>query len=874
MKYVRKRSKCKECPLRDRTRVWGVGPARCKIAIYGEAPGADEDRSGAPFVGRAGKYLDWALAEAGILRSQCFISNAISCRPPNNQFDSFEGIDAQGFCRQGFEDELAHLRNAGVKVIIPLGNNAKEYFGIEGGITKIRGSVYEKHGFYLLPTWHPSYLQRMRYTKQNTKVDLKYVWLADLKKAKEIASSDWEPAKERFIIEPTLEDIDEFLEAARANNESLALDIETTGLNPEYADVVCIGLARNSSDAICIPFLKKGGASYWNGIYEQRVIDKLNSAFSEFKFLVQNALFDINFLRRKGYEINYECVSHDTLILHHAIAPELPHKLGFIVSTYGDTPYWKDEFLKREVSILQLPNKTLREYNCRDCVVLHQVLDEMLEDLEESGNSEIYYNESLPLLKPVGRMIENGFRLDRKKLNSLKKRFEESQREKEALLRTSGKLPPEFNLNSDDDLRYFLFGIEPRKFKNLEDLAEYSDRTKTGKRVRSKDTKAWKKLQALEAIREKTRPIFTLPGFRGRRTKSGTNISVNEKGRLSLRIALQNRLARIERFSRRPAKVEREYKAINKLLNWLRLFDDYQKATTLLERYLDFPTGKDGRVHTSFILHGPPTGRLASSSPNLQNIPKRGEGIIIREAFVASKGNTLISADYSNLEVRVLAYESNDRVLIKQLESGMNIHDENTKVLFGIDKRHSNWSAARRAAKVFQFGRLSYGGGDMEVYANVVTEAPEMKLTMRQFKEATSRYFAAHPDYVKWASELNDSPSRFTTTFMGRTRELFGGSNDRRKQKLNHPIQGGAAHIINRAMIRIDKRMGELGLKSKLICQVHDQLIFDTVPKERDVIIKLAREEMERSVDFRGREVKFPVDVEEGPNWGKLKEIK
>ena len=411
MRFTRTQSNCQECPLRDRKRVWSIGPGDPKIAIFGEAPGADEDHDGVPFVGQAGKYLSWGLAQAGILRYNTWISNCISCRPPNNAFDGFEGQEAQALCRPGFDQELDFLRRKGVKVIIALGNNTKDFFGLPKGIiSKVRGSVYEWNNFLVMPTWHPSYLNRLRDTKNTAKVDLRYVWIGDLKKAKQMAFEGWSPPKENFELFPTLQKLDQFLNLAHIHGESLAVDIETTGLNPFYARLVCVGLARNKSDAICLPFLKQHDKSYWSQTAELQVKARLNRAFKKFPLVFQHSLFDVNFLgHQKGFKIDYSAVQHDTLVLHHAVSPELPHSLGFIVSTYGSTPYWKEDFLKRNSGILEMDDQTVRRYNLRDCVVLHQVLPEMLDDLNKTTSKNVYLTESLKLLKPIGKAKKNGF---------------------------------------------------------------------------------------------------------------------------------------------------------------------------------------------------------------------------------------------------------------------------------------------------------------------------------------------------------------------------------------------------------------------------------------------------------------------------------
>jgi DNA polymerase len=177
---------CKSCPLRDQKQVKAVGPRDAKIVLVGEAPGAHEAHQGEPFVGPAGAFLNWGLGQAGLFRRNIYITNTIKCRPPNNKIDSYEGQEAIECCKEQFVKELNRLTN--VKVIIALGGTAMKSLGIEGSITKSRGSVYMYNNIPVVPTYHPSYLNRMVYSKEQVSSYLpRYVWISDLMKAKDIA---------------------------------------------------------------------------------------------------------------------------------------------------------------------------------------------------------------------------------------------------------------------------------------------------------------------------------------------------------------------------------------------------------------------------------------------------------------------------------------------------------------------------------------------------------------------------------------------------------------------------------------------------------------------------------------------------------------
>ncbi len=844
-----KYSKCSLCPLRDQARVWGEGNdgVPTGIVFIGEAPGREEDEQRKPFVGDAGRYLNGGLARSGVPRFNSWVTNTICCRPPGNDISCSEALEALVFCRPGLEAELEHLRGS-TKVVCCLGATpSHQLLGDVGKIGNIRGSVYVKDDIPVVTTYHPSYLMRMTYNRGEEKVDLLAVWQEDLAKVKRISEEGWHPPKELFNIEPTLGEIEAYVKARVDGHDLIAVDIETSG-----DEIVVVGLAHNGEEAISVPLLTQGGKRYWSEGDEIIARNQVQALFYSNGLMFQNALFDVPFLRRNGYVIPYENIKHDTLLLHHAIHPELPHNLAFIVSTYGNTPYWKGTLRERKGSILDLPDEELRRYNLRDAVVLHQVLRPLQEDLKEVGTEDVYLKEALPMLKPVMMMQENGILLDEKRLEKCVEGWKAEGAQLEAQLRELGGLPTAFNLDSGDDLRWFLFEIEPNKFKRIAELP--------GKRV---GTKIRATLEGLAEI-QKVKPLY-LPAYRGRRTETG-KLTIDDQGLLSLRVFCQNRLEYVRGLKKDHSDEEA---SINRLLKWLALFSDYRKVTKLQTTYSRFPVDPQGRVHTHFLIHGTATRRLSSSEPNLQNIPKKA--VEVRKCFVAPKGSVLISGDYSNLEVRVLAYVSGDAALRKVVESGANVHDENTRVLFGIDEKHPQWGLARRAAKIFMFGGISYGGGDREVYEKVVLEAPELNLTFARYVEAKARWMDAHPGYQLWAAKIREEVvrTRQLKDPFGRVRIFMGREADIQKEGLNFPIQAGASGIINQAMVRIADRVEEM--KSLLVLQVHDQLLFEVPLEELDSMKLLVKEEMERPIEFNhcGR-ISFPIDLQVGPSWGDL----
>jgi hypothetical protein len=225
--------------------------------------------------------------------------------------------------------------------------------------------------------------------------------------------------------------------------------------------------------------------------------------------------------------------------------------------------------------------------------------------------------------------------------------------------------------------------------------------------------------------------------------------------------------------------------------------------------------------------------------------------------------------------MRALSGADKDKIYEKVFEDGGNVHDINTKGLFGIDEKNPSWKTCRAAAKIFFFGGIAYGGGEREIYQKILMEVPDIDLSFEGYVDARRRWFKEHKEYALWHDEVQRIAleERTSLIFSGWKRELLGAKNDILKHSLNTPIQGGAGHIINQAMIRINKRLNDEKLKTLLIGQIHDQLILDSPFNECQRAGQILVEEMEREVEINGKKRTFKVDLEGGFSLGSLKKF-
>ena len=862
MQFKRTKCNCKDCPLDGQTKVWSVCDIdKPSIALIGEAPGEQEALQGRPLVGPSGSLAQQAAQRAGILWHTTHRMNVICCKIPGNDVSSVDGEMALQCCKPGFDEEMAYLKKKGIKVYGALGATAMKALGIEGSVTKQRGSVHLFGGGEVaVPTFHPSYIMRGNWGEEVT-------WVNDFLKLRELSLKKYQAPKEKFNLFPKVEDVKAFVRDALSANALVACDIETTSLSPFYSKILMIGLAMNGEEALVVPFTKKGGGDYWAMKDRAEVDREIRKLMAKGRMMFQNAPFDTWHLDRHGYPVAN--VAEDTMLAHHAVHPELPHNLGYIVSIYGKTPYWKDVVLGSEDRMIQMDDKEVRTYNARDTVVLHQIIPGLLKDLEEMGTMRTYREWSLKLIKPLRKMSDYGLLIDQKAMKGKGTKFKRECTRLEKKLREITGVPDSFNFGSGDHMRLLIHGVEPASAAKVRDeLEKYEKNPKL-----RKDTKKYLELAGKQRVVDEVVPLYKTSA----RIKSGDSgkQAVDAEALLQIKRAALTRLDAIGDLMRKTEKHKEEEVEITRLLDFIECYQKYSVVEKLASTFIKFPVMPDGRVHPSFRISGTATGRLSSSDPNGQNIP--GE---VQDVFVSGTGRILIKADYSNIELRVLGYLSDEPVLMKAFESGENIHDVNTRMLFGIEKGHPQWSTYRRAAKVYVFGR-SYGGTVGGIYNQLQTQVPEMRMSFKEFEACDRKYFERLKNYAKWCEEeiKKARETRVSTTAFGRKRILLGLPDEIERQALNTPIQGTAGEICEQAIIELDElfeKKPEWG--ARMVLTVHDSIIVEANEKYKMDVAKAMKKVMEKTHKLGKYTVKIPVDIGVGKTWaetdspeGKLK---
>lgn len=313
----------------------------------------------------------------------------------------------------------------------------------------------------------------------------------------------------------------------------------------------------------------------------------------------------------------------------------------------------------------------------------------------------------------------------------------------------------------------------------------------------------------------------------------------------------------------------RDYPEYNHVLSSILKYRELNKLYSTYTLNLLEYVGSDGRIHTEFKQTGTATGRLSSSNPNMQNIPQKG-GFAeeLRSSFKASEGYSLVSFDYSQIELRILAHLSEDENLLKAFNNGIDIHTMTAEKIFHLSSGSVVTPEMRRIAKAVNFGIL-YGLSSYGL-------SRDTKVSQKEAKEFIEGYFSMYPSVKVYTDRLIEETRRngYCETILGRKRFISdinsrNGNIRMRAERMavNAPIQGSAADIIKLAMTGCMDYINEYNIDAKMILQIHDELIFEVNNNILDEFKKKIKNIMEDAVSLK---VKMEVNVESGSNWGML----
>ncbi len=618
----------------------------------------------------------------------------------------------------------------------------------------------------------------------------------------------------------------------------VAVDTETTGLRPMQADLVGVSMAWVSKNEYHSLYLPVVFDSEHERHFDYLSLPDGPEALTWVKPLLENPKvvkigqnIKYDYLVLLSHGVQMQNIQYDTMVLSFLTDPnDRRHGLDDLCLKHLDHVTIKYKELagvgKKALPLVALPLDKVAEYAAEDAETTARLKPLLLEKVQSAGLEKLYREIDLPLIFLLARMEQNGVCLDSGYIQTLEKKYAERlEKVRERIYKQAGH---EFNINSTKEMQQVLFtelGILSKK--------------KTGKGALSTEA------SVLESIRD-------------------------------------------------------QHPIIHEIL-------EYRKVAKLMSGYIEPLTGyinpRTGRIHTSFSQTIAATGRLASSDPNLQNIPIKGEdGKALRRAFVAAPGCELLSLDYSQIELRILAHYSGDEHLMRAYRDDEDIHDQAAYLMFRrrFDSENGTWlteeqegtfrepaftvmneeilqamkatpefSDLRSRAKVLNFS-IAYGVTEYGLSKN-------LKISQKEAAQYIDLYFQNFPGIKKYMEKQIElvRETGVSENFFGRKRLLpqIGSSNRFHREAaerlaINTPIQSTAADLIKLAMLEIQSELDKRKLKSRMLLQIHDELLFETPVEEKEEMYQLAKDKMENVVKFH---VPLKVSGGFGVNWEEAK---
>ena len=621
--------------------------------------------------------------------------------------------------------------------------------------------------------------------------------LASIKNNSELNKNQIKISKKNYFLIKESKEIDNWIKEAEEVGE-VAVDTETSSLNPHLADLIGISLSTKIGKACYIPIGHRSG----NCIDKNTVIKKLKPFLEDpsIKKVGQNIKFDFIVLFKHGIKISS---MEDTMLMSYVLdAGKNRHNMDTLSEIHLNHKTISYKELvgsgKKEINFSEVDVEKAKDYAAEDADITLRLYKKFSKSLKDEKMINIYKIFEKPMIEILAFMELEGIKIDNEflKLLSMKfgKKIEKIQKD---IFQISKK---EFNIASPKQLGEIIYN--DLKIAGLK-------KTKKG-------------------------------GF-------ATSASVLED------LAFKG------------------HKFPKLVLDWRQLSKLKNTYSDSLPEHINYKTE---RVHTSFLLAATTTGRLASSDPNLQNIPiKTEDGKDIRKSFVAKKDHVLISADYNQIEMRILADLADVKGLKKAFKNNEDIHSLTASQIFNVDIKKVNQDQ-RRKAKAINFG-IIYGISQYGL-------AKQINVPNHEAEKFLNSYFAKFPEIKIYMEQTIKfcRKSGFVNNIFGRRSHFlnindknFNVRNFQERAAINAPIQGSASEIMRLAMMRLDKKFSEKkDIKTKMLLQIHDELIFESPKSEVKEISKIIVDEMSgvANSDLHSFSIPLTVDINSGDNWGAL----
>jgi len=863
----------------------GSGPADAKIFIIGMNPANEECVEQRNFVDKEGEKLNECLVKAGLTREEVFVEYLVKCRTPKVEKSGVlknrdPSVKEVRICKDYLDESLKRVKP---NIIILLGNVVSQAIIGKKGVTSIHGTPYwnEEYQATCIPCLSPLALSKS-FSKPKDEAD----FIEDLKYAKESSYTkefkEKSKLKTNYIYCNTLDKAKAVIKRLTEVLEYVT-DIETTGLLPKTSKLLGIGFSWKEGTGVYIPmntwfkYYTEVNLDVTEGIdlrnrREEVIIEEIEivkkkekkvqvrsgtmiyvleefwtpKEYAELMPLLIPAIVEPKVRKighNLGFDIGYLNEIWDIDILNANYCTQLadylpdPERIGgralvdlawLHTDMGGYDDGLKDE---RQHGFMHTEPEELAYYGCGDCDSTLRIKHKQIQAI--APYLELLENIVTPLSIAIVEMRNNGVRIDLERIKKLTKEYEDKIEKCEAKL---------YNLS------------DVKKYTEISDEKQYKVIKKkylTSKIIKKKFPKCD------DYILPKIKPFnFGSPKQLGE-LLNYLNLDTGSKTKAGLPVTNEKALLGL--------------KGKHKLMDNLLELRHVKKIHSTYLKPIPEKVSEEGKLHTNYRVDRTATGRLASSKPNLHNIPKKKEGNEIRDYFISSEDHLMAELDLKQIEYRILAHFVNDNQMIQDIFDGQDIHREIYSDIHNIPQDQVT-SKQRDKSKSVTYG-VPYGRSSYSLaleYGMPESEAEELR-------KALLNKYPIEPWIDAMIARANEVG--YVKTFFGRIRFLpkmhdndYKIAQAEERKVVATCIQGTASDILSIYTINIRNKLREMKSKTKMILTVHDALFFDIPKDEVKAVIKMLKEEMQRPISWQGKDIRVPIetDTKIGTRWGSL----
>lgn len=833
---------CKKCKLYQGCKtpfMLGSGPEQPDVLIVGEAPGAQEDIAGEPFVGKSGQLLRQMLEVLEFDLDNVGFTNTVRCRPPDNRTPKANEVK---YCSGFLAEEIAQRQP---KVIILMGNAPLKALLGHTGITNWNGAVVEQDSIYYIPAYHPAFILR-----SGMEDGLLKDWMAAIGQATEIIKTGTRlvvnEAEQFDVIYPEyVPELEVMRDDLLSNPDDLiAYDIEVISLQELKPGNAIVSLAfANSKRAYTFPLDHK--ESFWTPAEREQAVDIIRQVLTQGR-IITHTKFDCKMTRRL-LGIDFEQYG-DTIHLSMLVnAHHYEHGLKRLAALHLEGMYDYDSELTTYISnhpeadynqggnYGNIPLDILLPYGALDVIATRLLHDKLYAQLTKAQRA-LYEQVIVPADRVLGIMESNGFKLDYGIIN----------RYRTICVKVKNDYYQELLADSDVQAYIAYRSKDNKKFKFNPNSAQHMGDV---------------------LFDYKQYPVY------------GTTNSGNP--------SVKREYLKEMKFDFETEGISTSF--LDAYMNWKLISSVLSKSyNAMLKEDSDWRQ-PDGRVRSTYTLGGAKTGRTSSAHPNLQNIPtpEKEPGTILQYLPVKNAlthtwpGGCLCMIDYAGMELRVMASVAGIQGMLDVFSSGGDVHRYVSSLIYGIPEEEIT-KFQRYRGKWCNWSLL-YRGNWRTLYRMYRING----LTEDEAKRVTDIYFKAFPELLNYHEDIIKFGEKhgYVESPFGRRLAVDGIHspneklrNDVIRTAVNMPIQGAASDVLMAAVSIINYFMEERKLKSLWVNTVHDSVVLDIYPGELEIITELAVDVMENmpeyakdfmpGVSFKWLKVPLKADVDVGTHYG------